>query len=132
MDQISRHGSDRNVSDIPRPQGCLKYMLRVHLQVTGVDFKKNLKHVMDRPFVLVALLNFLIGRNYEVFRGKGVAQELREKMRAAVEIEYPGSEKHLPECDRVGKTFLCRKASSGITSERKIKQRIPKKPTSGE
>ena len=100
---MDKHGADRNVSDIPRPQDCLKYMLRVHLQLNGVDFKKLLKQVMVWPFVLNALLNFLIGRNCEVFRGKGVAQELPENIRAAFEKEYPNEEKHLPECDRLGK-----------------------------
>ena len=47
---------------------------------------------MVRPFVLVRLLDFLIDRNHEVFRGKGSAEELRQTMRAAVEREYPVSD----------------------------------------
>eukprot|EP00973_Karenia_brevis_P031191 4303627-Karenia_brevis.AAC.1 len=43
LEKMKEHGADRNVSDIPRPQECLKYMLRAHLQVNGVDFKKHLK-----------------------------------------------------------------------------------------
>ena len=69
LEQMNKHVADRNVSDIPRLQECLKDMLRVHLQVNGVDFKKHLEQVMVRPFVMTALLNFLIGRNHEVFRG---------------------------------------------------------------
>eukprot|EP00973_Karenia_brevis_P061884 8607411-Karenia_brevis.AAC.1 len=73
-------------------------MLRVHLQVNGVDFKKHLKQVMVRPFVLLALLNFLIDHNHEVFRGREDAERLRE---IAVEKEYPDEEKHLPESERI-------------------------------
>eukprot|EP00973_Karenia_brevis_P070234 9761932-Karenia_brevis.AAC.1 len=83
LEQMNKHGADRNASDIPRPPECLKYMLRAHLQANGVDFKNHLKQVIVRPFVLVALLNFLIDHNHEVFRGKRAAQELHEKMRAA-------------------------------------------------
>eukprot|EP00973_Karenia_brevis_P022419 3086381-Karenia_brevis.AAC.1 len=45
-EQMNQHRADRNVLDIPGPQDCLKYMLRVHLQVNGVDFKKQ---VIVRP-----------------------------------------------------------------------------------
>eukprot|EP00973_Karenia_brevis_P042247 5848043-Karenia_brevis.AAC.1 len=31
LEQMNKHGADRTVSDIPRPQECLKYMSRVHL-----------------------------------------------------------------------------------------------------
>ena len=47
---------------------------------------------MVRPFVLVALLDYLIAQNHEVFRGKGSAQELRARMREAVEREHPEME----------------------------------------
>ena len=60
LEHLSRNCSDRNLSDTPHPQECLKYMLRVHLQVAGQDFKKYLKQVTVRPFVLVRLLDFLI------------------------------------------------------------------------
>eukprot|EP00973_Karenia_brevis_P049454 6861827-Karenia_brevis.AAC.1 len=46
LEQINKHCGDRNVLDIPRLQDCLKYMLRVHLQVDGLDSKKHLKQVM--------------------------------------------------------------------------------------
>ena len=58
-------------------------MLRVHLSVNGLDFQKHLKQVHVRPFVPLLLLDFLIDRNHEVFRGKGSSLELKEKMRAA-------------------------------------------------
>eukprot|EP00973_Karenia_brevis_P024596 3393719-Karenia_brevis.AAC.1 len=46
LDQINKHRAYRNVLDIPRPRDCSKYMLRVHLQANGIDFKKHLKQVM--------------------------------------------------------------------------------------
>jgi len=89
LENLQRNCSDRNLADIPHPQEALKYMLRVHLQVAGQDFKKYLKQVTVRPWVLIRLLDFLIDRNHEVFRGKGSAEELRRRMREAVEREYP-------------------------------------------
>ena len=76
--------------------------MRVHLTVSGLDYKKHVKQVHVRPFVLLALLFFLIDRNHEVFRGKGTAEQLRDKMRKAVEAEYPDNETHLPEEQRQG------------------------------
>ena len=55
-----------------------------------------------RPFVLILLLDFLILRNHEVFRGKGSALELRQKMREAVAAQYPETEATLPEAERMG------------------------------
>ncbi len=55
--------------EIPRPEECLKYMLRAHVRVGGFDLKKHLKQVHVRPYVLVLLLDFLIDRNHEVFCG---------------------------------------------------------------
>ena len=92
LESLKRNCSDRNLEEIPLPQECLKYMLRVHLQVRGVDLKKHLKQTMVRPFVLVALLDYLIAQNHEVFRGKGSAQELRARMREAVAREHPEME----------------------------------------
>ena len=54
---------DRNISYLPSPQECLKYFLRVHLTVNGFDYKKHLKQVHVRQFVLLALLFPLIDRN---------------------------------------------------------------------
>ena len=55
-----------------------------------------------RPFVVLQLLYFLIERNHEFFRDKGDIQHLRQKMREAVEREYPETEGHLPEDERDG------------------------------
>ena len=71
-------------------------MQRVHLQVRGVDLQKHLKQIMVRPYVRIALLNYLIEQNHEVFKGKGTAEELRERMRKAVEKEYPETEANKP------------------------------------
>eukprot|EP00973_Karenia_brevis_P029040 4005486-Karenia_brevis.AAC.1 len=48
LKRMNEHRADRNVLDIPRPQDYLKYMLRVHLQVNGVDFKRHLRQVMRK------------------------------------------------------------------------------------
>ena len=89
LEDLRRNCKDRNVSDIPHPQEALKYILRVHLQVAGQDFKKYLKQVTVRPWVLVRLLDYLIDHNHEVFRGKGSADKLRQQMRQAVQDRYP-------------------------------------------
>ena len=102
LESLKKNCSDRNLTDIPRPQECVKYMLRVHLQVRGIDLNKHLKQIMVRPYVLVALLNYLIEQNHEVFRGKGSAEELRERMRKAVEKEYPETEADKPHAERKG------------------------------
>ena len=89
MEQLIRHDSDRNAHVIPRPQECLKYILRLNLHVNGLDFKKHLKQVQVRPFVLVALLDFLIDQNHSCFRGKEPPERLKAQMRADVAREYP-------------------------------------------
>ena len=63
-------------------------MLRLHLNVNGLDFSKHLKQVQVRPAVLLHLLHFLIDRNHEVFRGKGSAEELYEQVARSVSAEY--------------------------------------------
>ena len=77
-------------------------MLRVVVKVNSFNLKKHLKQIMVRPYVLIALFDFLIDRNHEVFRGKGSAQELRAKVRNAVQREYPETEAHTPEPERLG------------------------------
>ena len=99
LEQLQVHGEDRNSQNLPRPQECLKYMLRLHLQVNGLDFRKHLKQVQVRPYVLIALLDFLIQMNHESFRGKGSAEALRQKVREDVAREYP-------EDDAVPKSLL--------------------------
>ena len=48
LEDLKNNCSDRNLSEIPRPQECLKYMLRLSLQVNGLDYNKHLKHVHAR------------------------------------------------------------------------------------
>ena len=79
LEQLQKHGDDRTAATLPRPQECLKYMLRLHLQVNGLDFAKHLRQVQVRPYVLIALLDFLIDSNHESFRGKGTAASLKER-----------------------------------------------------
>ena len=93
---------DEVLLEIPRPQACLKYLLRAHVKAGGRDLSKYLKQVHVRPFVLILLLDFLILRNHEVFRGKGSAVELRQKMREAVTAQYPETEASVPEVARMG------------------------------
>ena len=99
---LKKNCMDGNLLEIPRPEECVKYMLRAHITVGGVDLKKNLKQLHVRPYVLLLLLDFLIDRNHEVFRGKGSALELKERMREAVERHYPEKEAHVPEGQRQG------------------------------
>ncbi len=89
MEQLLRHGDDRGAMKLPRPQECLKYMLRLHLRVNGLDFKRHLKQVQVRPFVLIALLDYLIDQNHECFRGKEAPEVLKRQIRLDVAREYP-------------------------------------------
>ena len=93
---LKRNCADKKVKQLPRSQAALKYMLRLHLNINGLDFSKHLKQVQVRPAVLLHLLHFLIDRNHEVFRGKGSAEELYEQMAKSVEAEYP-QEDAIPE-----------------------------------
>ena len=99
---LKRNCLDKDMVEIPRPAECLKYILRVHLTVAGVDLRRTLRQLHVRPHVLLLLLHFLIDRNHEVFRGKGSPLELKERMRTAVAREYPETEGHLPETEREG------------------------------
>ena len=65
-------------------------------------FQKAFEASARPTFVLIALLDFLIDRNHEVFRGKGSAQDLRAKVRSAVQREYPETEADKPENERLG------------------------------
>ena len=102
LKDLKKNCLDTDLLEVPRPEECLKYMLRVHLRVNAVDLGKHLKQVHVRPFVLLLLLYFLIDRNHEVFRGKGSAVALKQKMQQAVEREYPETESHKPETERNG------------------------------
>ena len=79
----------QDLVEVPRQQECIKYLLRVRMKVCSLDFKKHLRQVHVRPYVLVKLLDYLIDQGHEVFRGKGSAALLKERMRAAVAREYP-------------------------------------------
>ena len=102
LEELREKTLDKELQEIPRPQECLKYMWRAHVKVAGVDLKKQLKQVHVRPFVLVLLLDYLIEQRHEVFVGKGSAEELRQRMRAAVAREYPEQEADIPEEKRQG------------------------------
>ena len=93
---------DANLLNIPRKQECLWYMLRVHLNVAGQNLHKYIKQLRVRPYVLLLLLDFLIDRQHEIFRGKGSPAELKQLMRKVVAAEYPEREGHLPPRDRQG------------------------------
>ena len=65
LEDLKKNCLDQDLMEIPRPAEALKYMLRVHLNVGGVDFRKNLKQLHVRPYVLLLLLEFLIDRSRE-------------------------------------------------------------------
>ena len=78
IESLHNNMKDKKLLTYPLREECLKYVLRVHLQVAGVDMKKHLKQVSVRPRVLVLLLDYLISQNHPAFHGKGSAADLRE------------------------------------------------------
>ena len=76
--------TDADLGSLPREEDCLKYLLRLHLKVAGKDFHQHLKQVHLRPFVLVELLHELIEKQHVCFTRKGSAEELKQRMVAAV------------------------------------------------
>ena len=85
LDELQRHCIQRDICEVlPRNPECLKYILRVHLRVDKGSMERALKQLTVRPYVLLQLLYFLIEQNHEVFRGKGNAKELRERMERSV------------------------------------------------
>ena len=102
LDTLHQSCEDKDLTVLPRDEECLKYMLRLHLKVGGVDFATHLKQVHVRPFILVLLLHWLIDQGHEVFRGKGSAQVLKERMRKAVQQRYPETERNTPVGERQG------------------------------
>ena len=64
------------VKSVPRDPECLKYMLRLHLNVAGVDFHQHLKQVHLRPAILVLLLQELFQRKHEAFVGSLAAESM--------------------------------------------------------
>ena len=127
MEQLIQHGSDRNAHVIPRPQECLKYMLRLNLHVNGLDFKKHLKQVQVRPFVLVALLDFLIDQNHSCFRGKEPPERLKAQMRVDVAREYPDEDAVPPSILEV----LDCNAEADVPCAKKLKMTEDKNATPG-
>ena len=81
---------------------------------------------MVRPYVLFALLDFLIDRNHEVFRGKGSAQELRAKVRNAVQREYPETEADVQVWDAKFERHVSKYHKIEVKVEVKV-NRTPKK-----
>ena len=102
LESLKQNMKDMEFMTYPLRPDCLKYVLRVHLQVAGVDMKKHLRQVSVRPHVLVLLLDYLIGQNHPVFHGKGSAADLRERMRRVIDVEYPETEPEKDPDDREG------------------------------
>jgi len=102
LECLQRSCLDKELTDIPRPAEVMKYVLRVHMNVGGVDLRKTLKQLYVRPYVLLLLLEYLIDHNHEVFRGKGGPLELKQKMRTAVAREYPETEEGVSLQERAG------------------------------
>ena len=66
------------------------------------DQQKASKQLRVRPFIVLRLLHWLIDRNHPIFRDKGTAVVLKQKMDAAVAREYPETEEHRPVKERAG------------------------------
>jgi hypothetical protein len=93
-----RHQQDPGLRELPRDGDILQYMFRLHLRVAGKDFSKQLTQVRLRPFVLKALLEFLVQRRHPEFLGHATVEEWRQ----AVNRKYPETEGHLPLDQRQG------------------------------
>ena len=102
IQDLEKNISDEHLLEIPRPVECMQYVLRLHMKIGFVDFTKKLKQLHVRPHVVLLLLYFLIDNNHMVFRNKGTAEQLKERMRTAVQREYPETEGDKPEVERVG------------------------------
>ena len=102
LESLRDNCESSDLGHLPRPEECLKYMLRLHLKVGNLDFSKHLRQVHVRPCVLIHLLEYLIDQGHTVFRDKGAPHTLKKKMRAAVQKQYPEQEGHLPEPERQG------------------------------
>ena len=117
-DDIVRSMHER-VKSIPRDPECLKYMLRLRLNVAGEDFHQHLKQVHLRPAILVLLLQELFQRKHEAFTGSFAAESMymdlqkhkeggsvhartSEDLELAVHRHYPETEPDVPLADRRG------------------------------
>ena len=102
LEDMQKNIDSADISHLPRSQESLKYFLRVHLNVQGIEMKSHLKHLRVRPWILLRLLSMLIDSRHEVFDGKGSAAQLKAKMYSRVHKEYPETESHVPEFERQG------------------------------
>ena len=106
LEELRQHCLGEELEPIPRKAECLKYILRVHLRIDKYSMEKVLRQLTVRPYVLLQLLYYLIDQNHAVFRGRGSAQQLRERMRAAVQREYPVSAEQMTRPDGEQEWFL--------------------------
>ena len=67
LDSLQQSCSDADLTTLPRDEECVKYMLRLHLKVGGVDFATHLKQVHVRH-------QHLLGDPPQLAGGKGVAE----------------------------------------------------------
>ena len=74
----------------------------MHLNVAGHDLEKRVRGLRVRHFVLLKLLDVLLDSNHEAFQGKGSPLDLKARMRTIVQQEYPETEEHVPEEQRLG------------------------------
>ena len=102
-DLTSRCTDADGTPQLPRSQESLKYFIRVHLTIAGVDMKKYMKQIHVRPFVLVRLVEYLIDSKHEAYHSnQDTADALKAKMFQKIEAEYPETEADLPEGAREG------------------------------
>ena len=97
----------QRVKSIPRDPECLKYMLRLHLKVAGMDFHNHLRQVHLRPAILVILLRELFSRKHEAFLQSAAAQQMNMdtstcELEEAVYKLYPETEGDIPLEQRKG------------------------------
>ena len=59
-----------NVDMYPRCQDTLKYFVRVHLNVSGIDMKKYMREIYVRPFVLHRLIDYLIDSKHKAYQSQ--------------------------------------------------------------
>ena len=62
------HELSNNTGMYPRCQASLKYFVRVHLTVCGLDMKKFMKEIYVRPFVLNRLIDVLIDSKHQAYQ----------------------------------------------------------------
>ena len=108
VNDLRRNIHDGALKELPRSAETITYFLRVHLRLGRIDFATKFKHMKAskqlrvRPFIVLRLLHWLIDRNHPIFRDKGTAVVLKQKMDAAVAREYPETEEHRPVKERTG------------------------------